>query len=214
MTLAGHRDTHPGVAAALASVVDRIGQHPLKEAGTEDSAGLRPAAVLVPIVLAPNGVEVLLTVRNQNLNSHPGQISFPGGRVDASDRDVGHTALRESEEELGITPDHVQLLGSLDPYLTSTGFSVVPVVGLLSPGYCYQLAEHEVAEAFHVPLAFVLNPENYREIEREFSGQRRRYFEIWFNDYRIWGATAGMIVGLQRRLHHTGLLELLRRRSS
>jgi 8-oxo-dGTP pyrophosphatase MutT (NUDIX family) len=153
-------------------------------------------------------------VRNQHLSSHPGQISFPGGRVDPSDRDVGHTALREAEEELGIRAEAVTLLGSLDAYATGTGFSVVPVVGLLEPGYPYQLAEGEVAEAFHVPLAHLLDPQNHQEIERDFGGERRRYFEIWFNGYRIWGATAGMIVGLHRRLQKAGLEGLLERPSN
>jgi 8-oxo-dGTP pyrophosphatase MutT (NUDIX family) len=190
----------PSLTSVLSRVVEPIGPHPLEQLARTTSEPIRPAAVLVPIVLRDGGAELLLTVRNANLKSHPGQISFPGGRVDASDRDVGHTALREAEEELGIRPEHVQLLGSLTLFATGTGYGVVPVVGLIPPDYPYQPAAEEVAEVFHVPLSHVLDPRNHQACEREYQGERRRYFEIWFGDYRIWGATAGMIVGLHQRL--------------
>ena len=188
------------VASVLSRAVQPIGRHPLVLPGESNPEALRPAAVLVPVVLASAGPELLLTVRNANLSSHPGQISFPGGRVDEGDRDVGHTALREAEEELGIRPADVTLLGALSLHATGTGYGVVPVVGLLRPDYPYRPAAAEVAEVFHVPLAHVLNPDNHSTCEREFGGQRRSYFEIWFNDYRIWGATAGMIVAWHERL--------------
>lgn len=197
------------VASVLARVVDPIGRHPLLLPDSSNPDALRPAAVLVPVVVGSAGAELLLTVRNQNLSSHPGQISFPGGRVDLDDRDVGHTALREAEEELGIQPKHVSVLGSLALHATGTGYSVMPVVGMIAPGYPYRPAAAEVAEVFHVPLAHVLNPANHLECEREFGGARRHYFEIWFKQYRIWGATAGMIVSLQRRLVEMGAAELL-----
>ena len=199
-----HKPDWATLARTLGRVVDPIDRHPLTVPGEANPDALRPAAVLVPVVVSPDGPELLLTVRNQNLSSHPGQISFPGGRVDSGDRDVGHTALREAEEELGIRPEDVSLLGSLALHATGTGYAVIPVLGLLAPDYPYRPAAAEVAEVFHVPLAHVLDPTNHVTCEREYGGQRRHYFEIWFNHYRIWGATAGMIVGLQQRLQKMG----------
>ena len=169
-------------------------------ATSRERQDLTPAAVLVPVVLAEEGPELLFTVRNSGLRRHPGQISFPGGRVDPEDRDHGHTALREAEEELGIDPEAIALVGCLDTCITGTGFSVVPVVGLLRPGYPYRLAVAEVEEVFHAPAAHLLDAGNHQRCQREINGEQRSYYEIWYQNFRIWGATAQMIVGLHRRL--------------
>lgn len=182
--------------AALRAVVDPV----TTPAVAPGPSALTPAAVLVPVVLAEAGPELLFTVRNSQLRRHPGQISFPGGRVDPGDRDPGHTALRETEEELGIRPDDVAIVGCLDTCVTGTGYSVVPVVGLLPAGYQYRLAASEVEEIFHAPVAHLLDAGNHQLGQREFNGAQRSYYEIWYRDFRIWGATAQMIVGLHRRL--------------
>lgn len=186
----------------LRAVTDPIGPHPLllDDALFDDQPRPTAAAVLVPIVVGRGEPEVLLTVRHRALRSHPGQISFPGGRVDPTDTDVASTALRETHEEVGIAPGDIRVLGSLAPYLTGTGYSVVPVLGLVPADYPYRLADDEVAEIFHAPLAFLLDEKRWEVREYEYEGRRRPYFEIWFGRYRIWGATAQMIVSLQERL--------------
>lgn len=187
---------------ALRAIADPIGPHPLllDDAPADDQPRPTAAAVLVPIVLGAGEPEVLLTVRHSALRSHPGQISFPGGRVDDTDRDVAATALRETYEEVGIRPSDINVLGSLAPYLTGTGYSVVPVLGTVRADYPYRMADDEVAEIFHAPLAFLLDTQRWEIREYEYEGLRRPYFEIWFGRYRIWGATAQMIVSLQERL--------------
>ena len=186
--------------AALRAVVDPIAAAPAATAAAPHSEALTPAAVLVPVVLAEAGPELLFTVRNSRLRRHPGQISFPGGRVDPDDRDPGHTALREAEEELGIHPEDIALVGCLDTCITGTGYSVVPVVGLLRSGYPYRPSAEEVEEIFHAPVAHLLDAGNHQRGQREINGAQRSYYEIWYRDFRIWGATAQMIVGLHRRL--------------
>ena len=201
------RDAPDPFVAALRAIVDPISVHPLVE--LPDTPGkLTPAAVLVPVVPGSSGPELVFTVRNSRLRRHPGQISFPGGRVDPEDHDVGHTALREAEEELGIRQSDVELLGSLDTCITGTGFSVVPVVGLLGADYPYRLAASEVEEVFHAPVSHLLDRGNHQRCEREINGALRAYYEIWFERFRIWGATAQMIVALHQRLQ--GLEGVLR----
>lgn len=198
MTLA-YGGGHGSFVDALRAIVDPIAMD-APTSGVPAHPELTPAAVLVPVVLGECGPELLFTVRNSRLRRHPGQIAFPGGRVDPEDRDVGHTALREAEEELGIRPSAVALLGRLDTCITGTGFSVVPVVGLLEAGYPYRLAASEVEEVFHVPASHLLDQGNHQRCEREINGALRSYYEIWFGRFRIWGATAQMVVGLHRRL--------------
>jgi len=160
---------------------------------------LRPAAVLVAITRrAEPGV--LLTVRREHLRTHAGQIAFPGGRIDAEDADPAAAALREAHEEIGLPPSQVQLWGMADTYSTVTGFSVVPVLGTIPPDLPLTPHEHEVAEWFEAPLAFVLDPTNQRAVKAEFQGRMRTYYQIDWNDRRIWGATAAMLVNLTRRL--------------
>jgi 8-oxo-dGTP pyrophosphatase MutT (NUDIX family) len=166
----------------------------------EGGKPLVPAAVLVPLVVDERGVSVVLTLRNANLKSHPGQISFPGGRVEEDDPDVAHTAIRETHEELGVAPDHVRVIGALAPVHTGTGYSVVPVMGLIPPAYPYVPDAREVAEVFDVPLRFLLDPANHTPQAFVVEGRRRQYYEILYRGHRIWGATANMIVSLYQKL--------------
>lgn len=161
--------------------------------------GPTPAAVLVAIVDRPSPT-VILTLRPETMRRHPGQISFPGGRIDPHDDGPVAAALREAEEEIGLPPSAVQLIGIADPYRTITGFEVIPVVGVVSPGL--ELAPHpgEVAAMFEAPLDYLLDPANQIVREAMFRGAMRTYYEILWDEKRIWGATAAMIVNLSRRL--------------
>jgi 8-oxo-dGTP pyrophosphatase MutT (NUDIX family) len=158
-----------------------------------------PAAVLVPIV-ARTRPHVLLTLRPEEMSLHAGQICFPGGRFQSGDRDLLHTALREAEEETGISPGSVEVAGYLDPYDTITGYTVIPVVGLLREGFALLPNPKEVVEIFEVPLAHLLDPANHERRSRIRNGAQREFYAIRFEDRLIWGATAGMIVNLSRRL--------------
>lgn len=161
---------------------------------------LMPAAVLVPVVTYPEGARVILTKRTAHLSNHAGQVSFPGGRVDPADRDIAATALRETEEEIGLDRRHVSILGALDPYVTGTGFAVVPVVGSVRPGFSLRLEQREVAEVFEVPLTFLLDAANHQRHKGVFNGVERQWWAMPYMDYYIWGATAGMLRNLYQRL--------------
>ena len=173
--------------------------HFIQEDGGE-GLPLTPAAVLFPIVLRDNGQTVLLTQRTAHLKDHAGQISFPGGRVEAEDQSPIHTALRETEEEIGLAREHVDILGFLPEYRTGTGFRVTPVVALVTPPFKLALDPFEVAEAFEVPLAFLLDPANHKRHSLHYRGALRHFFAMPYGDYFIWGATAGMIRSLTERL--------------
>ena len=160
----------------------------------------RPAAVLVPIVERPDGHTVLLTRRADHLHDHPGQVSFPGGRLDDTDRGPVDAALRETAEEIGLGREHVELAGLLDGYETVTGYGVTPVVAFIRPGFVLTLDAFEVAEAFEVPLAFFLDEASCRIDSGVRGGIRRRYYAFEYADHYIWGATAGMLVNLRRRI--------------
>lgn len=172
----------------------------VREEGLRSDMPLRPAAVLVPVVARPESLTVLLTRRTEHLHHHPGQISFPGGRVEETDLTPVMTALRETEEEIGLDPDRVELLGELPQYCTGTGFRVTPVVGLVHPPFDLKLDAFEVAEAFEVPLAFLLDPANHKRHRAEHGGKLREYHAMPWHGYYIWGATAGMLVSLYRML--------------
>ncbi|MCC6659172.1 MAG: CoA pyrophosphatase [Rhodocyclaceae bacterium] len=163
-------------------------------------AGLTPAAVLVPVILRPEGLTVLFTQRTAHLNDHAGQVSFPGGRCEADDPSPVHTALRETEEEIGLEPARIEVLGLLPEYRTGTGFTVTPVVGLVRPPFELSLDSFEVAEVFETPLAFFLDPANHQRHSMEIGGVRRHYYAMPYEGYFIWGATAGMLVSLHRLL--------------
>lgn len=162
--------------------------------------GLVAAAVLVPIVVRDSGMTMLLTQRTTHLRDHAGQVSFPGGRCEPDDAGPVFTALREAQEEVGVEPAQVEVLGCLPEYLTSTGFSVTPVVGLVSPPLNLRLDDFEVAEVFEPPLEFLLDPANHRRERIEFQGALREYWAMPWKGYFIWGATAGMLVCLRRFL--------------
>ena len=166
------------------------------------------ASVLVPLVLRDE-VGVLLTQRTDHLYDHPGQISFPGGRVEPEDADAVATALREAHEEIGLEAGFVDVLGALPTYTTGTGFIVTPVVALVRPGYTLRPDPFEVAEVFEVPLGFLMNPGHHRRHEVEFGGSRREFLSMPFQGidgegqprrYFIWGATAAMLRNLYRFL--------------
>lgn len=157
------------------------------------------AAVLVPLVDRPSGPGVLLTQRSAHLNDHAGQVSFPGGRMEAWDNGPIDTALRETEEETGLARSHVEILGALPEYRTGTGFAVTPVVGLATPGFTLTPDPREVAEVFEVPLAFLMDPGHHRLHTAELpDGSRRSYYSMPWGPYFVWGATAAML----RNLYH------------
>lgn len=152
-----------------------------------------PAAVLLPLVPRPHGMQVLLTRRTDHLNHHAGQISFPGGRWEAGDASLSVTALRETEEEVGIAPDAVELLGALPDFGTPSGFRISPVVGLLHPEAHLRLDPFEVAEAFEIPLSFLVEPANYQYHRIRWAGGERNVHAVPYAGRFIWGATAGIL---------------------
>jgi len=162
---------------------------------------LRPAAVLVPLVARTTGYTVLLTQRTDHLHHHAGQVSFPGGRLEGSDRGPVDAALRETHEEIGIEPRWVEPIGMLDDYETVTGFLVTPVVSFVTPGFRLALDAFEVADAFEVPLAFLLDTRNHQVHSRIRNGERRAFYVFEYGERYIWGATAGMLMNFYRRLH-------------
>jgi 8-oxo-dGTP pyrophosphatase MutT (NUDIX family) len=158
------------------------------------------AAVMIPLVPRGSQVHVLLTQRTAHLSDHAGQISFPGGRVEPADESRTATALRETEEEIGIAADRVSLLGRLPDYEMSSGFRITPVVGWIEPPFGVRPDPFEVAAVFEAPLAYFLDPANYRRREYRFDGRHRHYVAIPFEGRYIWGATAGMLNMLCRML--------------
>jgi 8-oxo-dGTP pyrophosphatase MutT (NUDIX family) len=159
-----------------------------------------PAAVLIPVV-AREEPTVLLTQRSSELPVHAGQISFPGGKLDAADPDPLATALREAEEEIGLDAGFVDPLGYLDPYLSGTGFRIVPVVALISPAFHLALNPAEVDEAFEVPLTFLMTPGNHARHSREWKGVQRSFYAMPYGERYIWGVTAGILRKLYERLY-------------
>ncbi len=168
---------------------------------TFDCPDPRPAAVLVPVVMREPELTVLLTQRTEHLPSHPGQVAFPGGKIDAGDTSPVATALRETHEETGLAEGFVDTIGYLDVYQTRTGFRVLPVVSLVRPGFQLVPEPGEVAEIFEVPLRFLMTPTNHQHHTREWQGVERRFYAMPYDGYYIWGATAGMIRNLYERLY-------------
>lgn len=158
---------------------------------------LVPAAVLVPVIAHAGDLTVVLTRRSDHLNDHAGQVSFPGGRLEPEDPDAVAAALRESEEEIGLPPSAVEVIGRLDTYQTRTGYEVTPVVGIVTPPVAFRPDPFEVAEVFEVPLGFILDAANHRRQSRiDANGIERHFWVLPYERHYIWGATAGMLVNL------------------
>ena len=160
---------------------------------------LRQAAVLVAIQMGKAGASILLTKRASHLNHHPGQIAFPGGKVDENDADAVAAALRESHEEVGLPPQNVEILGCLAPHETVTGFQITPVLGYIRDAFIPRGAPEEVEETFWVPLSLALDPSAYSVEGRIWRGTLRRFYTLPYGPYYIWGATARILRGLADR---------------
>jgi 8-oxo-dGTP pyrophosphatase MutT (NUDIX family) len=158
------------------------------------------AAVLVPIVNHESGLTVLLTQRASHLKNHAGQISFPGGRIEPTDDGPWSAALRETQEEIGLSREHVTFAGYLDPQLVLSGYWVTPVVAFVQPGFELQLDQREVDATFEVPLRHILDPANHHARERQFGDVSVQVYDIPYREHHIWGATAGMLIGFYRLL--------------
>jgi 8-oxo-dGTP pyrophosphatase MutT (NUDIX family) len=165
-------------------------------------AATKPAAVLVPVVDRPAPC-VILTMRTAELPNHAGQIAFPGGKIDQGDQGPLAAALREAQEEVGLDPRLVEPLGYLDLYLTFSGFRILPVVARVSPGYKLTLNASEVADAFEVPLDFLMGPENHQRHSRDWKGIQRHYYAMPYQERYIWGVTAGILRNLYERVYGT-----------
>jgi 8-oxo-dGTP pyrophosphatase MutT (NUDIX family) len=160
---------------------------------------IRPAAVLIAVVDRPQPT-VLLTQRSTHLNEHAGQISFPGGKIDPTDASPLDAALREAEEEVGLTREFIDPIGYLDLYGTSFGFRILPTVAKVRPGFTLRVSPAEVDDAFEVPLAFLMNPANHQLQSKEFRGVERFYYAMPYGERYIWGATAGILRVLYERI--------------
>ena len=160
----------------------------------------RPAAVLVPVVDHPEP-SVLLTLRTSDLPSHGGQVAFPGGKIDAGDASPLAAALREAQEEVGLDAALIEPIGYLDLYLTFTGFRILPVVARVIPNYELRINASEVADAFEVPLAFVMDEANHARKSRDWKGVTRHYYEMPFGERYIWGVTAGILRNLYEKIY-------------
>jgi len=165
-----------------------------------ENRALRRAAILCPIISRPSGLSVIFTRRADNLRAHPGQISFPGGKIDLTDRSPLDAALREAEEEIGLISNHVEVAGVLDPYPTGTGFLVTPFVGFVDPRFRPVPDPVEVAEVFEAPLDFLMDRTNHERESYTREGETRQFYVINVDQYRIWGATAGMLRALSDRV--------------
>lgn len=191
LRLALHREPQVGQAGP--------GDDDLNPGATDPiQGGSKDAAVLLPIV-ARRELSVILTVRTEHLAAHAGQISFPGGKVDAGER-AHETALREAHEEIGLQEMLVEPLGFLDSYRTRTGFTIYPMVGVVAPEFDMTINRDEVAEVFEVPLAFLIDPQNHQQHSRRWEGQDRYFYAMPYGERFIWGATAGIIRNLYERL--------------
>ncbi|MBS0533075.1 MAG: CoA pyrophosphatase [Proteobacteria bacterium] len=161
---------------------------------------IRPAAVLVAVIDHPDEPTVLLTQRAQHLPDHPGQISFPGGKIDKTDADPMAAALREAEEEIGLSREAVEPLGYLDLYMTTLGYRIVPTIARVKPGFELTLNTSEVDVAFEVPLGFLMDRANMQTHSREWQGIERHYYAITFGERYIWGVTAGILRNMRERI--------------
>lgn len=163
--------------------------------------GARQAAVLVPIVAREDGVTVLLTQRATALRDHSGQVAFPGGKIDPSDRSPVDAALREADEEIGLASERVEALAYLDPYLTGTNYKIIPVVAIVQPPFELTINPAEVDSAFEVPLRFLMQTTNHQRRQLEWRGRMRQFYAMPYGEWNIWGATAGILRNLYERLY-------------
>jgi 8-oxo-dGTP pyrophosphatase MutT (NUDIX family) len=189
-------------AVSLEELASQYGDHRMASdiAGVLADRPFRAAAVLIPVI-AREAPTFLLTQRSSDLTSHSGQIAFPGGGIDEGDRDPAAAAARETEEEIGLGREFVSTLGYLDPYLSGTGFRIVPVVGLVTPGFTLALNPREVTDTFEVPLDFLMSPDNHACHSGEWKGVMRSYYAMPYGERYIWGVTAGIIRRLYERLY-------------
>ena len=162
---------------------------------------LRDAAVLIPVVDHGDEASVILTKRTEKLRSHSGQIAFPGGRVDATDPTPEFTALRETEEEIGLSADFIEVVGRMPDYVSGSGFRIAPVLAVVKPGFLLTINEDEVDDAFEVPLSFLMNPANHNRESRIWQNRERFFYTMPFGERYIWGVTAGIIRTVYERLY-------------
>jgi 8-oxo-dGTP pyrophosphatase MutT (NUDIX family) len=185
------------------SVAPKHGDHVLNQASMQAhsiATKARLAAVLVPLVARESEATVLMTTRSSELRQHSGQIAFPGGKVDEGETPC-EAALREAKEEIGLDPGHVEPIGYLDPYLTGTGFRILPVVALVRPPFELLVNTEEVHDTFEVPLTFLMQPTNHQRHSREWRGTTRHFYAMPWNERYIWGATAGIVRSMYEKLH-------------
>ena len=166
-----------------------------------EKAMTRPAAVLIPVISYENGARILLTRRPKDMASHPGQVAFPGGKVEKTDENIVAAALREAKEEVGLDPGLVDTIGYLDTYQTSSGFRITPVVGLVSSTCHLEIDRREVDEVFEVPLKYLMSEHNHQKHSRIWQGENRAYYAMPYGDKFIWGATAGMLKNFYDRVY-------------
>ena len=164
-----------------------------------DGVKYRNSAVLVPLVEKPNGIEIILTIRSNDLPSHAGQISFPGGKVDAEDKNPVDTAYREAFEEIGLSEKHIKWLGYLDITTTGTNYMILPVVGLIDIDFLPKINRNEVEDIIYLPLEFIEHKNNLKYVDKEFNGTRKSFYLYQYKEYSIWGATARILKTLSER---------------
>ena len=162
---------------------------------------LRDAAVLIPVIARAPEATVLFTQRTDHLPSHAGQVSFPGGKIDHDDGSPLAAALRETEEEIGLDRSFIEPIGCLEPYLSNSGYRIVPILGVVGTGFQLSLNDYEVADAFEVPLSFLMSSANHRQGTRIFNGFERVFYEMPYGERYIWGVTAGIVRQLYERLY-------------
>jgi len=187
-----------GVSDRLNQEAEALSMTPGREQWRPDLVETCPAGVLVALVERAEGLSLLLTQRTDHLNHHPGQISFPGGRMEDDDPSLEHAALREAQEEIGLDPSLVTILGTLPKYVTISSYAITPVVGVVRQPFDLKADPFEVADIFEVPLSYVLCPDHHDRKFREEKGVRRGFYAITYEDRYIWGATAGILVNFSR----------------
>ena len=189
--------------AASAPGDDVFGDHRLNPASRASIVreGLRPAAVLVPVVDRPEGATVLLTKRTEKLKSHPGQVAFPGGRVDPGDVSVEAAAMREADEEIGLKADHIEIVGLVSGFYSGSGYRITPVLSVVQPGFDLTINPDEVDDAFEVPLRFLMDAANHQTDSRIWNNIERYFYTMPYDGRHIWGVTAGIIRAVHDRLY-------------